>query len=420
MQEQERLARELVRALGEPAQFRGGGVNSSVVISHGPRECRVSCFWIRTGPQYLATFHEGQERRAGGRIEQVDPVIEAVRRWLAGATLAALEAACPFVNQRLHQLEALRAVVAASCGAISRVELEDAHGYELWAYGTGRSCRFAPTASGGVTAAFFFGPEEVASGDVGGAPGDAAARWLGGTRLAELGADGLGIEPHAEVLEGGEPARWHWLRIRDRLANPRDELARSGEMLAALAERELPTRFYSYTSHDRFCFAACSHGLDGLKLPAIDPPRSGRGYRIGSGEAWTPCTIEEGVALVERTLAACPVAPFFGTSEALDVIALDSVLAGQGSPLRATLRQRGRWFQAAIERDDRHCVVGSTWTDVTFAATGARSWRGTFSDVAAAVAAVRAWLEDRASADALRAHPAMKRWAYERPAFDPD
>jgi len=103
------------------------------------------------------------------------------------------------------------------------------------------------------------GPAHVASGDVTADPAAAVSQWLHGATLADLKTDGVVIENHAELFERGEAARWHWILVRDRLGDPDDTLAASRPLLERLLERELPTRFFSFTSHYQLCFAASSH-----------------------------------------------------------------------------------------------------------------------------------------------------------------
>jgi hypothetical protein len=175
-----------------------------------------------------------------------------------------------------------------------------------------------------VSASFWLGPAQVAFGDVTGDPATPISHWLHGATLAELADLGVACEAHAELLERGEAARWHWLHVRERIEDPGDVLAGSRPLLRRLADRELPTRFFSYSSLARFCFSASSHfpWVD-EGLPVICPPDEGRGYLVEIGSARTECNVDEAVELIEDVLAAYPLEPFFGSAAYRMVGALD-------------------------------------------------------------------------------------------------
>ena len=46
-------------------------------------------------------------------------------------------------------------------------------------------------------------------------------------RALAMRMPGVEIERHAEILET-DPARWHWLHVRDRIADPNDVLVPLG------------------------------------------------------------------------------------------------------------------------------------------------------------------------------------------------
>src|SRR5207249_36169 len=88
-------------------------------------------------------------------------------------------------------------------------------------------------------------------------------------------APGVELERHAEVLEQ-DPARWHWLHVRDRIADPDDVLASLHDLIEKLGASPLATTFYSYSSLNRFCFSASSHyPWVGERLPVVAPAGDG-------------------------------------------------------------------------------------------------------------------------------------------------
>jgi hypothetical protein len=414
---QERIARELQERLGNDARVVGEGVHWSVEVTRGQRKCEANCFWYdepsglmlgmnpgnarsalrptypqRSGAEYLVQFHDERRRIAGGRTQDSHAAVGAIREWLEGNSIADVELAWPFVDATRRRMRELLAIVSPSCEDVARCEIDCYLAYELWVYGRGRSCQLHPAADGVVTASFRIGHAQIAFGDVTTDPGRAISRWVHGATLSELTNLGVNCERHADVLEAGDAARWHWLHVRDRIQDPNDVLADSRVVIERLAERELPTRFFSFSSLNSFCFSASSHYPwvnDGL--PAITPPKK------DGGESEVSRTI----ARIETALAACPIAPFFGSGIWLTVDKLDSALASSGSSLRAELRQRRESFDAAVVCEGRHCRVDDDLRSATFHDTSDVFLRVAFQRRTDTVAAIRSWLEDRATPDEI-------------------
>ena len=175
--EQERLARELAEAmsaeLAEAAvSMRGSGTQSHVVVTRDERACMVSCFWYapaeglvlgmsannahlgqvsgglagkpRIGAEYLIVLHEGQTRIAGGRTHAVADVIRCVRAWaVERRPIEAMYEPFPYIDRTRRSMARVAASIEAALRPAPpvRVVIERDVGYELWAYGEGRSCR---------------------------------------------------------------------------------------------------------------------------------------------------------------------------------------------------------------------------------------------------------------------------------------
>jgi hypothetical protein len=206
-------------------------------------------------------------------------------------------------------------------------------------------------------------------------------------------------------------------------------------LLERLAERELPTRFFSYSSLFRFCFSASSHFPwvdDGL--PVINPPYPGasaqprsdahpyqeRGYVIDVGTSRTECDLPRAIEVIESALATYPIAPFFGSAAYLTIGKLDAELARAGSALRAELRQHCQWHYAAVVSGERHCTVSDDLRSAVFHEDGEQSLRASFGRASNTVDAIRKWLEDRWSIDELRLLPSASDVSIDSHAFDPD
>jgi hypothetical protein len=446
MRDEERIARELQDRLGPDARLVGKGVHWGVEIEHGPRACKVACFWLgetsglvlgmnpgnaregmrpthsaRHGVQYLVRFHDAERRIAGGRTQEIDAVVGAVRAWLDGKSIAEIEQVSPFVDKTRRRMRELLAVVEPTCGDVARCEIDLHVSFELWAYGRGRSCQLHVGDENAVSASFRLGPAQVGFGDVTADPARPISRWLHGATLAELQAMGVGIEAHADLLERGEAARWHWMHLRERINDPRDVLRDSRQLIERLADRELPTRFFSFSSMTRFCFSASSHypWVD-PELPVIEPPYGEQAYIVEIGATRTECDVDQAIEVIEGALSAYPVSPFFGSATYRTVGPLDAQLAKAGSPLRAELRQHSHWFNAAVVSGDRYCTVADDLRSAALHGTGDAVVRLSFSQPADTVAAVRHWLEDRWSIDAVQLLPSVVKVLDSSLLFDPD
>lgn len=445
MTDEERIAHELKERLGPDARVVGKGVHWGIELGRAQRECKISCFWYeepsglmlgmnpgnareglrqayssRTGGEYLVRFHDAERRIAGGRTQAIDAVVDAVRAWLDGKSIAEVEQASPFVDKTRRRMRELLAIFEPRCGDVARCEIDRNIGFELWTYGQGRSCQLHPGEDNAVSASFRLGPAQVAFGDVTGDPATPISRWLHGATLADLDALGVPIEAHADLLERGEAARWHWMHVRERIKNPGDVLEDSRPLIERLADRELPTRFFSFSSLNRFCFSASSHfPWVNEDLPVIYPPYETRGYLVEIGATRTECNVEQAIELIEGALSTYPVAPFFGSAAYRTIGPLDAQLAKAGSPLHAELRQRSQWFYAAVVSGDRYCTVEDDLCSAAFHGASDTPLRASFSQPDDTIAAVRHWLEDRWSAEEVRLLPSVVKAATDV-MFDPD
>jgi hypothetical protein len=210
------------------------------------------------------------------------------------------------------------------------------------------------------------------------------------------------------------------MHVRERIKDRSDVLEDSRRLIERLADRELPTRFFSFSSMNRFCFSASSHyPWVNEQLPIIYPPSETRGYIVEIGGTRTEGSVDEAIDVIERALATYPVAPFFGSAAYRTIGPLDAELAKVGSLMRAELRQRSQWFDAAVVSGDRYCTVQDDLCGVTFHGEGDTSWRASFPRPSDSIAAVRHWLEDRWSTEDVRSLPSVVN-ASTDVMFDPD
>lgn len=406
MDEQESVARALADRLvaaGIRARAEGAGVHWHVDIeSATSRALLVHCFWYDRavsglvlgvnpansrsrlsaarrapyeGPEYLVILRDGEARIADGRTRTVAEVLACAQAWLAGFDLDRLVGDVPFVDERPRKLRAL----AAGLPPQLRWDIGDEPGCELWVYGEGRSCMVVVSTVEGFDCSFLLGQAQVALGasleDV---PG-AVAAWLVArlsVQALATSAAGVELERHAEVVET-DPARWHWLHLLDRIADPDDVLARQRELVEALASSPVATSFFSYSSMGWLCFSASSHYPwvdDGL--PAVVRARDGYLVANRRQEKRTPCNLRRAVQLIERELESSAVRPFFGSEPHHEASLVSASLARQQSTLRPQVIQRGPWYELVVgdPARGRRCTMSGTGVSFDGASESHASW----------------------------------------------
>ncbi|MBL8923160.1 MAG: hypothetical protein JNJ54_30195 [Myxococcaceae bacterium] len=439
MTDQERLAHDLaavLRAQGLGGSATGGGVHWRVDLTTPGRAMRVHCFWYgashglllgmnpanararprptgnaRFGPEYAATLREGAATVAEGRTGDAGEVVACARAWLAGCSRDELAVAAPFVDRLGRFMRAVAGRIDPRLGW----ELGGDPSYELWVHGEGRSCELKPNGEepscqfriGQATVAFTPRLEDV---------GDATSAWLlERTPLSALPSrvPRASLEPHAEVLES-DPARWHWLHMRERIADADDVLAELRPLHERLAASPIATRFFTYSSLNRLCFSASSHfpWVD-PGLPPIAPAGDGR-YGVGRDVL----QLDDALARIEARLAGFPIPPFSGSAYHLEQRVLGVRLKALGSPLEPVLAPRGAWFDVVVPAlgSTRRCLVTprNDWTGqvrerahlelIDGASTVSASWPS-WDD---AVAAVRCFCEDDAPLDEVLRAPGVE------------
>jgi hypothetical protein len=411
---EEATARALVARLTAAelgARALGAGVHWRVEAgSPGGRAVVVSCFWYEQvisgvmlrmnpgnarqrprdggaaheGPEYLVVLQHGGKRVADGRTGVEAEAAACVRRWLDGTALDDLARELPFVD---HKPRAMRAIAAQLAPGL-RWDIEAEPGCALWVYGGDRSCTLAPRGEG-ASLACWIGQAQVAfGGAISDLPAAAAAWLVDRVPIAELASrvPGLELERHVEWIER-EPARWHWLHVRDRLAAPDDVLAWSRALIEALAASPIASSFYTYSSLYWFCFSASSH------FPWVDEGLP-RVMTLPDGQCLVdeePCDRATVVEQIERVLAAYPVRPFFGTARHHQLPEVVACLRRHGSALEPALIQRGAWYALEIAQGDRRCEVNSL--QVRFV-DGAGTGHASYATLDDAVQAIRRFLED--------------------------
>jgi hypothetical protein len=413
MRDNKRAAHSLVEQLavaGVTAHASGAGVNWQVdAAGSDGRRLRVHCFWYDRaisglmlgmnpanarrcageparapyeGPEYFVQLTGPDAMHvADGRTRLASAVVACARPWIGCGTIDEVVRDAGFIDEKRRKMSALAARVDASL----RREVGGDPSYPLWIYGDGRSCELKPIDDGGFASRFLIGQADAAYATLSDAelPRAVGAWLVDRVPLHEL--HGAESQPHAELIES-DPQRWHWLNVRDRIADPNDVLAPLRPLIEALASSPIASKFYSFSSLNRFCFSSSSHYPWVNKGLPVIAPSSDSTYHVDEGR----CDLAGAVAYVERTLDAAPVAPFFGSASHMELALVRDYFARNGSTLVPNLLQRAAFYDVEVATDKRRCRLSGS--AVTFE-EGAASRFEAFGTIEAAAAAAHIWLE---------------------------
>ena len=355
---------EHLHAIGIDAVASGQGGHWRVTA--GDMDGRVlvaRAVWYEAGPppstyEGLELYVELDDERANianGRTRSIDELLVAARHWLGGARLEDVIAAAPFVDAAKRASRALAAQLDRELGERITWHLGSAPSYELWIYDERRDANRLCRVMDGATT-FYIGQVQVAFAAALPDARPAIQAWLGGdVRLAALVALGAELERHAEVLEI-DPARWHWLHVGDRIADPDDVLAPLAPLLARLADSPIASRFYTYSSLATLCFSASSHFPWVGSYPSVVRAPDGT-LRVG-GEPQPD--LASAVATIEAALAASPIAPFFGSAADHELPAVAAAFARANSHFVPRLIRRQQWSDVGVVHGARRAIFSET------------------------------------------------------------
>jgi hypothetical protein len=299
----------------------------------------------RQGPEYAIAVDSAGECDAVGRTNSMREAIRCVRGWLHGASLDELALVVPFLDKTRRELHAIGARLD------SRLHWKiGPYSDEIWLHSGQRSCCVTTEScsfrTGDQKVAFSWNPSDL--------PGDVAAWLLEGATLAQLADRGVNIERHAEVLEI-DPARWHWLHVRDRIANPNDVLAPLSSLIHALMKSPIASQFYTFSSLHSLCFSASSHYPFVGRYPVVWPTADDGKYVVDD----ELCSLEQAVAKIESALQASEIEPFFGSGTDYEARLVTTSLARQGSTLRPDLIRKGAWASVWLIAGARRCRISA-------------------------------------------------------------
>jgi hypothetical protein len=314
----------------------------------------------------------------------------------------------PFLDSTWRALSRLAGEIEQALrGTAVRVVIERDLGYELWAYGDGRSCRIDADADR-CAAAFLVDLSQAAHAELPPAAlASAVAAWTEArASLAELtrAYAQTVVEPHAESLASGDVARWHWQHVLDRARRPDSTLAPFLPLVERILETPSIASFFSFTSLIRLCFSSSSnYPFVTDALPVVWPARQG-GYVVEHEGAAHHVGADEAIPLLEAALDRAPHRPFVGSRQNLVVQAANAELARRGRELRAELRQRRQWYRAIVERGRRWCMIDGEddWSAAFYEEPIGLVARATHDDRAIIIDAVCRWVDDGAALEEIK------------------
>jgi hypothetical protein len=366
--EEQRLAEHLCSRLDGDVSIEGKGVHWKVLLhADSGRRATANCFAYSArppgvrmgmnagnkrvasippttapyvGPEYLVRLLEGDQQVVSGRTRDEDSATAAMTAWTEGKTVHELQPLVPFIGAAQRQRERLAERLEPT------LELERGRdpGHDLWIRRAEHSCRFSRG-----RCVFYLRSQALAwtTDD----PLEAIHAWVrDGCTVAELATRSVALERHAEHIEQ-EPARWHWLHVKDRIADPNDVLSPLAPLIHKLADNPIVSRFYTFSSLNRLAFSASSHYPWVSGFPHVAPVRDGdaqswsRTVVVFDGET---LALDEAVARIEEALKASPVEPFFGTEDDLALIWVAEELRRQGSTLVPEQIREQQWVRVVL------------------------------------------------------------------------
>jgi hypothetical protein len=205
----------------------------------------------------------------------------------------------------------------------------------------------------------------------------------------------LELGAHASLVET-EPARRHWLLLRDEMSSPEHPLRPLHEVISALSNSPIASRFYAFRLGASLQFAASSHPDWVIeKMPYVAHTEAGT-YDV-SGEFTRD--VGDAVRLVEEELTRSGIEPFFGSAAHYELPILLESLARQGSSVEPAAIQRGDRYRLLVSHGKRECdVIGTR----VFFAEGRRRTQASYASIDAAAAAIHRFLDQGAPADGVR------------------
>jgi hypothetical protein len=352
-----RVLAEQLEVEGIESHVEGRGLHCLVTVAPvGDRSLVIHCLWydVQQRSEYSVHLRSAEREVVYGRTRSASDVIRATSEWLAGESLDRVVTAAPFIDAKPR---ALRAIMQELNGSL-RWGIDDE---TLWLYGNGRSVKITLD-DAMIRCVFMLGQAPIARGESLPELPDAVTKWLAdhvAVNDITTQCAGMRLEPHAETIER-DPLAWHWTHLRDRIDDPHDSLAGLRPLLLALAVSPIATRFFSFSSHNRFCFSASSdYPWVNAGLPVIAPLEDGfylvDGKRLDQSGA---------LASVEATLVSYPIKPFFGSEPQRQLPLLTELLRRAGSGERPRLIQEGAWYRLVTGNDANKCVLRGL--DVTF------------------------------------------------------
>jgi hypothetical protein len=437
MCEEEKLGRELLALVqqafsqGQELQLalEGSGVHWHVDATVPERTLRVHTLHSREGAEYLCELSLEGSLVARGSTRERDTVLHLLKMWLVEQeALEEVYYPFPFVDERQRAMRALAQEVESALvreGFSFRTELfQDL--YEEWHFGISgdeRTCSLGwDVNEGRAHCAFVHRGTRLAVAVAVDASALTApiARWLqGGVRTEELAKDFPVISPevYAKAYDEGAYAEWRW---KEALAWTRrgqgyQPFLAHLHLLERLSKRV--QRYFIVTNLPALAFSRCpnppfsSQGLPWVRPVSQEGSGPATRFLVGCGSEKREGDVAEVARFIEDVFEKEGDTTFYGDATESIKKPLDAALASVGSPLRLRRAHHQGGPVMEVRQGNRRCLLAARERGIApsvpfywagfFGRYERSEAEGHFKHEVTLVRAIRAWLEEGASVDAL-------------------
>lgn len=397
----EEIARNLYKSLERfKSHYRievsGAGVHWHLDIGRGERVCRIHCFNYesnpqalilgmrgnehlsklssntqrasKVGPEYFICFKSNDIEYATGRTQNSDEVEKSVFHWITDQiSLLELYQNFPFVDSDYRKIQSLEGKINflfRKSGLNLKAVIEHGLGKEfsdLWVYSSEKSCRLIVSEYGTVSVdLLLYGTSIAQINDVSDETAFSVVKiWVEkDSRLKNIleVSKLVKLSSFAADFENGDYAAWHWGNVLLQ-ASKNELLSFYLPIIRLIANDDITSRFFSFTSLNRFVLTRCSlYPFDTKGLPILYPSDDAMGDKsfmlgIKENEPMRACGAQECFELIKNLLSQEKIKPYFGSIENSILIQVNAELQKLGSNLRAEAIQRRQWTHVLVKNN---------------------------------------------------------------------
>jgi hypothetical protein len=437
MCEEEKLGRELLALLqeafsqGQDVQLalEGSGVHWHVDATVPERLLRVHTLHSHEGAEYLCELSLEGSLVARGRTRERATVLSLLKMWLVDQEPPEeVYYPFPFVDERQRAMRALAREVDSALVreglSFQTVLSQDLYEvWNLWVLGDERACSLGwDVNEGRAHCAFSHLGSQLAEAvsEEASALTAPLARWLQGGVCTEELAKAFPIvspEAWAKAYDEGTYAEWRWKEVlsRTRDAQGYRPFLPHLHLLERLSKRV--QRYFIVHNLSVLAFSRCptppfsTEGLPWVRPLSEEGSGPATRFLVGCGTEKREGDVAEVARFIEDVFEKVGDTTFYGDATEGIKKPLDAALAAAGSPLRLQRPLRdGSGME--VRQGNRRCLLAARergfgpstrfyWAGF-FGRFERSEVEGHFTEEGALVRAIRAWVEEGVSVDALR------------------